>query len=135
VTLRPALCWSSITGDRFLHSTRFTAVAALLLASAGIAHASRNPTPPPSGIVVHLFGPHGVMTPILPDDDTSHTTAGQNTAHGATGGASTGSANSLQTSDDPSLHDILHQMFVTGDPNDPNKPASGRPGERQAVGR
>jgi len=119
-----------------LHSTRFAArfnagfaaVAALLLASAGIAHASRNPTPPPSGIVVHLFGPQGIMTPILPGEDSSH---GQALA----AGGATASANSLQTSDDPNLHDILHQMFVTGDPNDPNKPATGRPGERQAVGR
>ncbi len=131
-----------------MHSTRFAArfnagfaaVAALLLASAGIAHASRNPTPPPSGIVVHLFGPQGIMTPILPQDDTAHGTQGQTggqapsagSAPGATA-AATDSANSLQTSDDPSIHDILHQMFVTGDPNDPNKPATGRPGERQHV--
>ena len=119
-----------------MHFNRFTAVAAMLLASAGIAHATRNPTPPPSGIVVHLFGPHGIMTPILPDDDTNHSAPGQNGAQGAPAGSTasaTDSTNSLQTSDDPSLHDILHQMFVTGDPNDPNKPASGRPGERQPV--
>ncbi len=121
-------------------NARFAAGAALLLASAGIAHATRNPTPPPSGIVVHLFGPHGVMTPILPGDDTRHGTPGQNGGQAPAAGsatdstaAATDSANSLQTSDDPSLHDILHQMFVTGDPNDPNKPATGRPGERQAV--
>ena len=125
-----------------MHFHRLAAVAAMLLASAGIAHATRNPTPPPSGIVVHLFGPQGIMTPILPGDDTNHSTPGQSGAQapaaGSAGGATasaTASANSLQTSDDPSLHDILHQMFVTGDPNDPNKPASGRPGERQTVGR
>ncbi len=136
VTLRPALCWPSLTGDVFLNSNRFIAVAAVFLASAGIAHATRNPTPPPSGVVVHLFGPHGIMTPILPGDDTKHSTQDQNGTQGATAGATAGtpdSANSLQTSDDPSLHDILHQMFVTGDPNDPNKPAGGRPGERQNV--
>jgi hypothetical protein len=119
-----------------LNFNRFTAVAAMFLASAGIAHATRNPTPPPSGIVVHLFGPHGIMTPILPGDDTSHSAQGQNGSQGATAGSATSAtdnANSLQTSDDPSLHDILHQMFVTGDPNDPNKPAAGRPSERQNV--
>ncbi len=112
----------------------------MLLASAGIASAERNPSPPPSGIVVHLFGPHGVMTPILPGDDSNHGTqgqaGGQTPATGAASGASasaTGSASPLETSDDPNIHDILHQMFVTGDPNDPNKPASGRPGERQPV--
>ncbi len=118
-------------------NARFAAGAALLLASAGIAHATRNPTPPPSGIVVHLFGPHGIMTPILPGEDTAHGTPGQSgqaAAGGATASA-TGSGNSLQTSDDPSLHDILHQMFVTGDPNDPNQPATGRPGERQPAAR
>jgi hypothetical protein len=129
-----------------LHPTRFAArfnaIAALLLASAGFAHATRNPTPPPSGIVVHLFGPQGIMTPILPGDDTPRSTPGQSGAPAPAAGAASGatassadSASSLQTSDDPSLHDILHQMFVTGDPNDPNKLATGRPGERQAVGR
>jgi hypothetical protein len=119
-----------------LQLNRFTAVAAMLLASASLAHATRNPNPPPSGIVVHLFGPHGIMTPLLPDDGTGHSTPGQNGGSAPTAGsasAAQGSANSLQTSDDPDIHDILHQMFVTGDPNDPNKPASGRPGEQQHV--
>ncbi len=121
-----------------MHFHRLAAVAAMLLASAGIAHATRNPTPPPSGIVVHLFGPQGIMTPILPGDDTNHAAPSEHGAQGAPTGSTasaTEGANSLQTSDDPSLHDILHQMFVTGDPNDPNQPATGRPGERQAVGR
>lgn len=103
---------------------------ALVLATAGIAQAARNPTPPPSGIVVHLFGPTGVLTPILPGDDSKQT--GQGHAAGSTGGGSD-ATNSLRTSDDPSMGDILHQMFVVGDPNDPNKPASGRPGERDHV--
>lgn len=115
-----------------MNSIRFIAVAAMLLASAGIANAERNPTPPPSGVVVHLFGPHGIMTPILPGDDTKHPNEGQS-GGSAPGSSAAGSANALQSSDDPDIHAILHQMFVTGDPNDPNKPASGRPGERQPV--
>jgi hypothetical protein len=39
----------------------------------------------------------------------------------------------VETSDDPSWHDILHQMFVVGDPEHPNKPAAGRAAERADV--
>lgn len=60
-------------------------------------------TPPPSGVVIHLFGPDSVTTHFLspgPGGDTKPGTAG------GAGGASAS----------PSWHDIMHQMFVTGDP-------------------
>jgi hypothetical protein len=107
----------------------------LLLTSSGIAQATRNPTPPPSGVVVHLFGPNSIMSdvaPVLPGESRAHATVS-----GAPGQPATGQnalpANGVETSDDPSWHDILHQMFIVGDPNDPNKPATGRPGERQNI--
>jgi len=109
------------------------AAAVLVLASAGIAHATRNPNPPPSGIVVHLFGPNGILsdvTPHLPGETPSPSAHAQT---GATPPSGTDGANSIATSDDPSWGSILHQMFVVGDPNHPNQPASGRPGERQPV--
>ncbi len=117
----------------FLHPTRLMTAAALFLAAAGIAHASRNPTPPPSGIVVHLFGPNSIMSNIAPDlpGETAKPAAPSQTAGSTATTAS--SASSVETSDDPSWHDILHQMFVVGDPEHPNKPAGGRPAERQNV--
>ena len=66
---------------------------------AGAAQARLNPTPPPSGIVVHLFGQNSVASHILP------TGGGKATPDG-------GTANTA-----PSTQDILRQMFVTGDPN------------------
>jgi hypothetical protein len=114
----------------FLHPTRFMTAAALFLAAAGIAHAARNPTPPPSGIVVHLFGPNSIMSNVAPDlpGETAKPPAPSQTA-----GSSASSANSVETSDDPSWHAILHQMFIVGDPEHPNKPAGGRAAERQNV--
>ncbi len=65
----------------------------------GAAQARQNPTPPPSGIVVHLFGQNSVASHILPAGETK-TTQGGDAANTA-----------------PSTQSILHQMFVTGDPN------------------
>jgi hypothetical protein len=114
----------------FLHPTRFLTAAALFLGAAGIAHASRNPTPPSSGIVVHLFGPNSIMSNITPDlpGETAKPAAPVQPP-----GSTASSASSVETSDDPSWHDILHQMFIVGDPEHPNMPAGGRPTERQNV--
>ena len=114
-----------------MNSKRLIAVAALLIASAGTAHAYRNPEPPPSGTVIHLFGPNGIFSD-LPGEGAKSSAPGQST-NGTSLGSAPGKTNSVETSDNPSWHDIAHQMFVTGDPNDPPKPASGRPGERTAV--
>jgi len=78
---------------------------------AGPAAARQDPEPPPSGIVVHLFGPGSVTSNILPAP-----------APGASAPAYV----------EPSGSDILHQMFVTGDPNQPvsAKLPRGRRGEQ-----
>jgi hypothetical protein len=140
---------SAITGALFLNPNHLFIATSLLLASAGIAQASRDPTPPPSGIVIHLFGPNSVMSNVMPDlpGETAKPPAaapGQTagTASGGTAGAPTTaaqasgvetSAPSTATSNNPSWHDILHQLFVTGDPNAPNRLAPGRAAERQIV--
>jgi len=82
---------------------RARCLAAGLTLLAAPAFARQDPTPPPSGIVVHLFGPSGVANKILP------------------AGTGTGAA--------PSTGAILHQMFVTGDPD--AVPGQSRPKGRQ----
>jgi len=34
--------------------------------------------------------------------------------------------------EEPSMGDVLHQMFVTGDPNDPPRPSTGKTGHELA---
>ena len=82
------------------------ALAALL--PAGLAQAHPNPTPPPSGIVIHLFGPESITSNILPGA----------TPAGAVG-APVDTAASTSGPYDPSVGQILHQMFVVGNPNQP----------------
>ncbi len=81
------------------------------------------PNPPPSGIVVHLFGPGSVTSNILPEASPSPAPAGSPPQAGAPAAqpASDGYV-------EPSLHDVLHQMFVTGDPD-------AKPGAALAPGR
>jgi hypothetical protein len=79
---------------------------------ASLAEARPQPTPPPSGIVVHLFGPDSVASNFLPTDGSGNTAQGSR-AEGAQAGAPAGGAQST----DPTMHGILHEMFVTGDPN------------------
>jgi hypothetical protein len=81
------------------------AIAFLTLSRA--AEARPMPEPKPSGIVIHLFGP---------DSATTEST---------TGGTGTKPAN---TPSDQNVGAILHQMFVTGDPNQ-------KPGAAFAKGR
>jgi hypothetical protein len=87
------------------------------------AEARQQPTPPSSGIVVHLFGPSSVMSNMLP------TTARPDSAAAAT---PAGAAPSNAGYAEPSMGDVMHQMFVTGDPNAPPKPSTGRTGQRLA---
>ncbi|WP_284256381.1 hypothetical protein [Acidocella aquatica] len=67
----------------------------------GAAQARQPPNPPPSGEVVHLFGPGSLATHFLPS------------GNGAAPAGASGENNYVE----PSTSDILHQMFVTGDPN------------------
>ncbi len=110
--------------------------AALLASMAAVpALARQDPTPPPSGIVVHLFGPDSVASHILPTTPSSPQ-AGQTGQTGQTeqaapqSGEAQGASTPAQTTAGPSVGDILHQMFVTGDPAQDGKPnfSSGRGG-------
>ena len=118
--------------------SRLTFAAAMLCGIAGAANATRNPTPPPSGVVVHLFGPHSVMSNVMPDlpgAAASPAAAQPGNAAAApkqNAGGQIAAASQPAATDDPSLHDVLHQMFVVGDPNHPIQPSQGRVAERPA---
>jgi hypothetical protein len=94
------------------------------LLAAKPAAARQNPTPPPSGIVIHLFGQDSLMSNVLPDmaSPAAPMPTGNVAAPGATAPGAAQSSNDVE----PTLGDVLHQMFVTGDPNDPPKPSTGR---------
>jgi hypothetical protein len=93
------------------------------LAAAEPAAAREDPAPPPSGIVVHLFGPNSVMSNVVPVGQTA-------AAPGAS--AQPSGAVAAPAGEDPTLGNVLHQMFVTGDPNDPPRPSSGKTGHELA---
>lgn len=82
------------------------------LCGAGAAQARQPPNPPPSGQVVHLFGPGSLAGQFLPGGNAA-TPAG------------TGGGNAYV---EPSTGEILHQMFVTGDPGQ-------KPGQAISPGR
>lgn len=86
--------------------------------------ARQDPTPPPSGIVVHLFGQGSITSHILPTN-SSNPQAGQPGQ-----AAPQGAGAPAQAAPEPTAGDILHQMFVTGDPAQNGKPnfAPGRGG-------
>jgi len=87
-----------------------------------VAAARQQPAPAPSGIVVHLFGQDSVLSNVLP------------TAREGARGAAQAEPGAATPPPDvaPSTGDILHQMFVTGDPNDPTQPSQGRVKQRLA---
>ncbi len=113
--------------------------------AAGAAAARNEPNPPPSGIVVHLFGPgsltSGMMpgqpsgpvvthVPVPPANKPLGGAANEQPAPPSAGSippmtaASTATATGTAGGDaGPGLGPILHQMFVTGDPD--AKPGSG----------
>jgi hypothetical protein len=97
-----------------------TAILASLWALPALARP--DPIPPPSGIVVHLFGPGSVTSNILPTGNAPNAQAG------STPNAQGGSTHYVE----PSTHDILHQMFVTGDPD--QKPGANIPKGRAGFG-
>jgi hypothetical protein len=98
------------------------------------AHARQPPNPPPSGIVIHLFGPNSITSNILPTAPVARAAGAASTGpvNATSGGAAAPAAAPAYV--EPSTSDILHQMFVTGDPN--LKPgqnfAKGRTGNPQA---
>lgn len=92
------------------HISRPLLGCALALGLAIPAFARQPPTPPPSGIVIHLFGPNSITSNILPTTPGSPGPSGSGTAAGGSGTAANGAT------DSPSWSSIAHQMFVTGDP-------------------
>lgn len=92
------------------------AVIVVFWVDAGAAAARPLPEPPPSGIVVHLFGPGSITSNIVPQTATP------------SGARLQGAA---QTAPAPTTGAILHQMFVTGDPSLPPqaKRARGKTGD------
>jgi hypothetical protein len=99
------------------------AAAASLVVSAGPALARHDPVPPPSGIVVHLFGPDSITSRVLPNDlgfasappaPAASNGTGTPVQGAAVAGGPGAPANSYP---EPTMHQILHEMFVTGDPN------------------
>lgn len=95
-----------------VHPSRYMLGCVLALSLAAPAFARMEPTPPPSGIVVHLFGPDSVTSHILPGAKGS---SGTDTATDGKTGTSGGEAATQAPA--PTVHDILHQMFVVGDPS------------------
>ena len=78
------------------------------------AQARLQPAPPPSGIVVHLFGPDSVLQSVAP----------------ALASAPPAGAAPAGPQAEPTWGNVLHQMFVTGDPDSPNQPAPGKIGHQ-----
>ncbi len=115
----------------------------------GAAGARNEPNPPPSGIVIHLFGPGSLTSSMVPGQATgplvTHVpvplankplggaaneqpappSAGSIPPAAAVPSAATGDAAGYSS---PGFGPILHQMFVTGDPN-------AKPGAALATGR
>jgi hypothetical protein len=112
---------------------------AVLLASLAAfpALARQDPTPKPSGIVIHLFGPGSITssgTPSAPAQQAGQGAAPDGGNSQSVQGASNtqgGSTAAAQAAPSPTMGQVLHQMFVTGDPAQEAQPrfAPGRSGE------
>jgi hypothetical protein len=105
---------------------KISILAMVLAVQTQTALASRNPQPPPSGVVVHLFGPDSVlgnMAPAAPAGPVSGVARAV-----PTGAAQPPGGGAAAHPGDPSMHDILRQMFVTGNPDQ-------KPGAMLATGR
>jgi hypothetical protein len=109
-----------------IHLSRSLLCCSLALSLAAVPAFARDATKvPPSGITIHLFGPTSVTSQImstLPGAGSSHAgntaTGGTVAGGGATSGGTAGAANASDNaaSDSPTWHDVVHQMFVVGDP-------------------
>lgn len=100
------------------HLTRILPATVFALGFAAAPAFARQPPPaPPSGIVVHLFGPNSLSSHILPsaaEAMPAGSATGSAPASGQT--AAQGSTPAAGTSSSPSWGDVAHAMFVTGDP-------------------
>ena len=101
------------------------ALFAALLLPAGPALARESMTPPSSGITVHLFGPNSVLNHVLPGGGTPAAGSAANTGSAATDASTPAGGGG-------NLGAVLHEMFVTGDPNVPSSArlSKGRTGEQ-----
>jgi hypothetical protein len=99
------------------HLTRTLSTVLTLGLAAAPAYARQPPPAPPSGIVVHLFGPDSLSSHILPSAaeamPAGRATTGSTPASGQTAAQGT---NAASTPSGPTWGDVAHQMFVTGDP-------------------
>ena len=98
-------------------------MAGLLPAGIGqIAQAHPYPTPPPSGIVIHLFGPDSITSNILPEAKPAAPAGAMGASQGApvdsaaVSSPASAAPASASGSDSPGVGQILHQMFVVGNP-------------------
>lgn len=115
-------------GGMVHHMPRLLAPALSLGLAFGLAapaYARMTPNPPPSGIVIHVFGPDSITSHIMSIGPTTPAPAGTQpgTAQAAGGTAATGTAatgTAPAPYPEPTMNDVLHQMFVTGDPNQEN---------------
>jgi len=106
-------------------------LAALGSLAAGAAFAREYPTEPPSGTVIHLFGPNSLTSHMLPTaPGASETSPSAPAATGTAAPTATGGSAPATAGGATSGGGILHEMFVTGDPNEPDsaKLSKGRPG-------
>jgi hypothetical protein len=105
-------------------------LAGILAALVGqTALARQEPTPPPSGVVVHLFGQDSVMSNVLPTAPVRPAVSGQ-IYPGA--GPQADGAPAQGAYVEPTMGDVLHQLFVTGDPDAPVENSAGRSKNRLA---
>jgi hypothetical protein len=101
------------------HLPRTLAAALALGLAAAPAYARQSPTPQPSGIVVHLFGPDSIASHILPTVAEPAAPASPATGTAPAGGQPPGqnaATPAAATSSGPTWGDVAHQTFVTGDP-------------------
>ena len=95
--------------EMFLRTVILACLASLIALPA---MAGRDPVLKPSGIVIHLFGPN-FMT-------DSNSPSGTAPSQPASGGLS--SANPAANQPEPTMSQVLHQLFVTGDPAQDSTP-------------
>ncbi len=90
------------------HILSAPALAVLLLGLASVPATARPaPSPPPSGEVLHLFGPNSVTSNIMPAGPAAGADKGSGTQASS---AATNQGSGM------TLGQIAHEMFVTGNP-------------------
>lgn len=99
----------------FLLKTIMIACLASLIALPAMA--KRDPAIKSSGIVIHLFGPTLITTSQSPAGAASAPTG-----NGAAAGTSPTATREDASQPEPTLHEVLREMFVTGDPAQDGKP-------------